>query len=92
MKPYAGRSSTGPIYGAPFALQCMAQGGVRQVRGPDGNERVSSLTLYAPLEAFGQVPAGSQVTHNGDTTTVILCIPHDDGGLGTPQHTEVICE
>jgi len=70
----------------------MAQGGVRMVRAPDGNEKVSSLTLYADLDAFAQVPAGSQVIHNGDTTAVIVCIPHDDGGLGTPQHTEVVCE
>lgn len=92
VKPFTGRSSTGPVYGVPFSLACMAQGGVRMVRGPDGQERTSQLTLYAGLEAFDLVPAGSVVTHNGDDTTVIVCIPHDDGGMGTPQHAEVVCE
>lgn len=92
VRPLLGRSSTGPVFGPAFSLQCMAQGKVRLVRGPDGNETTSSLTLYAALEAFDSVPSGSEVDHNGDTTTVITRIRHDDGGLGAPQHTEVVCE
>lgn len=92
VRPLLGNSSTGKVFGPAFTLPCMAQGGVRKVRAPDGNERVSSLTLYAALTAFDLIPTGSEVDHNGDTTEVIVCIPHNDGGLGTPQHTEVVCE
>lgn len=92
VRPFLGNSSTGKVFGPAFPLQCMAQGGVRKVRAPDGSEKVSSLTLYAALDAFALVPTGSEVDHNGDTTEVIVSIPHDDAGLGTPQHTEVVCE
>lgn len=92
VQPLLGRSSTGPMFGPAFELRCMAQGGIRKVRAPDGSEVVSSLTLYAALEAFAQVPVGSQVTHNGDDTVVIAAIPHDSGDLPTPQHLEVVCE
>lgn len=92
VRPLLGRSSTGPVFGPAFSLPCMAQGGIRQVRGPDGQQTVSSLTLYADLVRRADVPPGSEVDHNGDTTTVINAIPHDDGGLGSPQHLEVVCE
>jgi hypothetical protein len=92
VRPLLGNSSTGKVFGPAFPLQCMAQGGIRKVRAPDGSETVSSLTLYAGLDAFDLIPTGSEVDHNGDTTEVIVCIPHNDGGLGTPQHTEVVCE
>lgn len=92
VRPLLGNSSTGELFGPAFQLRCMAQGGVRKVRAPDGTEKVSSLTLYAALSAFALVPTGSEVDHNGDTTKVIVSIPHNDAGLGTPQHTEVVCE
>lgn len=92
VRPWLGRSSTGDVFGPAFSLRCMAQGGVRLVRAPDGRERVSQLTLFTALEDAALIPPGSEVDHNGDTTTVLTCIPHDDGGLGAPQHTEVVCE
>lgn len=90
VRPLLGRSSTGPLFGAAFTLPCMAQGGARMVRDADGVERVSTLTLYAGLDV--DVPPGSEVDWRGDTTTVMVSIRHDDGNLGAPQHTEVVCE
>lgn len=92
VRPYLGESSVGATYGPEFTLQCMAQGGVRLVRGGDGNQTVSSLTLYAAPDLAATIPAGSEVDHAGDTTTVLTSINHDSGGLGAPDHTEVVCE
>lgn len=92
VRPYRGQSSTGALYGDPFTLQCMAQGRRRLVRAGDGNETLSSLTLICEQGTAELIPAGSEVDWRGDTTTVLDSIEHDDGGLGAPQHTEVVCE
>lgn len=92
VRAYVGQSSTGPLFGDPFTLQCMAQGKRRMVRDNDGNERVSSLTLFAAPGLADTVPPGSEVDWQGDTTVVLGVTNHDGGGLGTPDHTEVVCE
>jgi hypothetical protein len=92
VKPYAGRSSTGDVYGETFTLQCMAQGQRRLVRDGDGAETLSTLTLYCAPDQASSIPPGSVVVWKGDTTVVIGATDHDDGGLGAPQHTEVVCE
>lgn len=92
VRPYRGTSSTGPLYGDPFTLQCMAQGRRRMVRAGDGSETLSSLTLIAEHGKAELIPAGSEVDWRGDTTTVLDSVDHDDGNLGAPQHTEVVCE
>ena len=90
--PLTGRSSTGNVWGTPFPLRCMAQGARRLVRDGDGAEKLSTLTLIAETGQASLVPPGSQVEWRDDTTTVLSTIEHDDGGMGTPQHTEVVCE
>jgi hypothetical protein len=92
VQPAAGESSTGQVYGDPFQLRCMAQGRRRMVRDSDGNEALSTLTLYAAPEDFDRITAGSQVTWHGGVSTVMAVVPHDSGGLGAPDHTEVVCE
>lgn len=92
VRPYAGRSSVGDVYGEPFTLKCMAQGKRRLVRASDGAETLSSLTLVCAPDQAATVPPGSEVQWKGDTTTVLDATDHDDGGLGAPQHTEVVCE
>lgn len=93
VEPRTGTSSTGPVFGAPFELDVMRQGGNRLVRDTDGTEKVSSVTLYAAPGQAAAVPAGSRVTlDNGGVTTVMASIDHDSGGLGAPDHTEVVCE
>jgi hypothetical protein len=90
--PYAGRSSSGPVYGTPFDLTCMRQGGRRWVRQPDGTQGMATLTLYAaPLQA-ATIPPGSKVTWSGGSATVMQSIDHDSGSLGAPDHTEVVCQ
>lgn len=92
VKPYAGRSSTGSVYGAPFALECMAQGARRWVRSADGTESLSTLTLYTAPGQAATIPPGSVVTWSGGVTTVMAAIDQDSGGLGAPDHTEVVCQ
>lgn len=92
VRPYAGRSSSGPLYGATFTLRCMAQGGPRLVLNSAGSQVTSNLTLYAAPGQAARIPVGSEVTWQGDTTTVLSAINHDSGGLGAPDHTEVVCE
>jgi hypothetical protein len=92
VRPYAGRSSTGPVYGAEFELRCMAQGGLKIVRAADGTTKLAVGTLYAAPGQRAAIPPGSQVEWNGATTTVMQSIDHDSGGLGAPDHTEVVCE
>lgn len=92
VRPFAGRSSNGPVFGAPFTLACMAQGDRRLVRDADGVETLSSLTLYAAPGQASSIPPGSEVDWQGDTTTVIAATDHDSGGLGAPDHTEVVCQ
>lgn len=92
VKPYKGRSSSGKVYGPPFPLKCMARGKRRMVRDSDGTERLSELTLYAAPGQADAVPPDSIVEWQGDTTEVIAAINQDSGGLGAPDHTEVVCQ
>lgn len=92
VKPRTGSGAYGDTYGSSFPLQCFAEGTRRLVRASDGSEVVSSLTLVAAPGQAAKVPAGSQVTWNGATTTVIASTDRDSGGLGAPDHTEVVCE
>ena len=92
VRPYEGRSSSGAVYGEDFTLSCMAQGQRRLVRDNDGSESLSSLTLYCAPGLAATIPPGSEVDWQGDTTTVIGATDHDSGGLGAPDHTEVVCE
>ena len=92
VRPYLGQSSVGAVFGDPFQLQCMAQGKRRMVRAGDGAETLSSLTLFCAPGQAATVPPGSEVDWQGDTTTVLDSTDHDSGGLGAPDHTEVVCE
>lgn len=92
VRPYAGESSTGTLLGEAFTLRCMAQGKRRMVRDNSGSERLSELTLFCAPGSADLVPPGSEVDWQGDTTTVIGATDHDSGGLGAPDHTEVVCE
>lgn len=92
VRPYAGRTSSGDLFGDEFPLPCMAQGQRKMVRTVEGNETLATLTLYAAPGQADTVPTGSEVTWQGRTTTVLASTNQDGGNLGTPDHTEVVCE
>lgn len=92
VRPFAGESSTGAVFGTEFTLQCMAQGKRRMVRNSEGSEVLSGLTLFCMPEDADRIPPGSEVDWQGDTTTVLDTTLHDAPGLPVPAHTEVVCE
>ena len=53
---------------------------------------IENLSEIAEAGKAELIPAGSEVDWRGDTTTVLDATEHDDGGMGAPQHTEVVCE
>lgn len=88
---YEGDSAYGPRYAAPVAIRCFLEQKTRTVRDREGQEVVSSGTFYARLdEAHAACPAESKVTlPDGTETRIIAALPHDGGGLPTPDHLEV---
>lgn len=92
VEPQTGSGAYGDVFGPSVPLRCMADGTRRMVRDPQGGEVVSSLTLIAEPGQADAIPPGSRVTWHDGTTRVISSTDRDDGGLGAPQHTEVVCE
>ena len=74
----------------------MRRGGHKLVRDAQGAERVSSARLYCAPGKAAAVPPGSRVswTVGGKvrSTVVLAVLDQDSGGLGAPDHTEVVCE
>lgn len=91
IEAYEGDSAYGPRYADPVAVRCFLEQRTRTVRNREGQEVVSSGTFYARLdEAQDACPAESRITlPDGSTTLVIAALPHDGGGLPTPDHLEV---
>ena len=88
VEPYVGDSAYGPRYAAPVSVRCLLEQKTRTVRDRTGQEVVSSGTFYAAPETV--CPVESRITlPDGATTTVIAALPHDGGGLPTPDHLEV---
>ena len=84
---YQGETPSGPVYGLPTVVKCLADDKRRLVRDDKGTEVISESTIYClPSE---QAPAESRVTVNGRTSTVIVSGRPDGGGLPTPDHLEV---
>ncbi|MER8233472.1 hypothetical protein [Streptomyces sp. NPDC094049] len=88
VEPYVGVGPSGPVYGPAVTVRCLKEDCTRLVRGPDGDEVVSSATFYALPGTVA--PAKSRVRLPGGwRTTVIAFIDADGGHLGTPNHVEV---
>ncbi|MEU6649512.1 hypothetical protein ABZ904_08695 [Streptomyces sp. NPDC046900] len=89
VEPYEGDSANGPLYGAPVAVRCFLDERTRLVRAGDGREVTSGATVYCRLDAVTAPPESRVTLPGGRTTTVIEQVPHDGGGLPTPDHLEV---
>lgn len=70
-------------------------GGVRLVRGPNGDQITAAATAYYP-PGTEFVPVGSWVTaptqQGGLRRRVALCINHEVGAMPVPAHVEVLLE
>lgn len=68
---------------------------VRLVRDMNGDEVVSSATIFYP-PGTPLIPSGSYITvpavFGGFRSRVIFCAVHDGGGQDTPDHVEVMVE
>ncbi|MFF0721344.1 hypothetical protein [Micromonospora sp. NPDC003816] len=95
IEPYAGAGAYGDVYGAPVEVTpCIVEETRRMVRvqtqDAAGSEQVSSTTVLAPLDT--PCPAGSRVTWNGRTATVLAVARVEAHGLPLPEHLDISLE
>ncbi|WP_369778836.1 hypothetical protein [Streptomyces sp. R33] len=88
IEAYIGDSAYSPLYAAPVTARAFVEEKVRTVRNRDGEEVVSSTTVYL-LPTQDCPPESRVTTHTGRTASVITSALHDGGGLPTPDHREV---
>lgn len=87
-----GDGAFGETYAPPVTVACYREAKRRLVRGANGDQALSGVTLYCAPGQAATFTAGSRVTWDGCATTVMAAQDHDSGGLGAPDHTEVSCE
>lgn len=89
IEPYAGTTGQGrQTLGSVTTVSCLHAPGVRLVRDQNGNEVVSSATLYCPADT-SPPPAGSRVTVDGVAHVVILSRAWTAPGLPLPESVEI---
>ena len=91
VEPYAGESSTGPVYGPPVAVRCLLDEQTRAVRTAGGEQVTSTSTAYADLDTAAP-PLSRATLPGGRVTTVIQAKRRDGRRLGTPNHLEIQLE
>lgn len=90
IEPFAGTSGDGrQVFGTATRAACMVQPGNRLVRDSQGNQVVSSTTLYCPRGT--SAPAASRVTVRGDVRVVIGAKPWSAGRM-LPEFVEVMLQ
>lgn len=70
IRAYGGSGGNGPIYGDPVPVACLIDDTIRQVRGPDAVEVVSSTTLQTPPGV--NAPPGSLVTFSDGRVAQVI--------------------
>ena len=102
VRTYLGTDGRGErVYADAASFKCFAETKRRMVRNPTtGDEMVSGGTAWARRDAAGGPAAfvpGSLVTINGSSPSttfadveLIDCLDRDSGGLGAPDHLELI--
>jgi hypothetical protein len=90
VQTFSGEGAYGPVYGTASSVSCRAEAKRQLVRGANGEEVVSELTLFvAPTDGEKFTP-GSLVTFAGRTSTVLSASPMSRPGRGV-FHVEVVC-
>ncbi|MDX3065396.1 hypothetical protein PV518_25005 [Streptomyces sp. ND04-05B] len=88
-----GEGPYGPTYAAPVTVRCFVEQKTRLVRNAEGDEVVSSSTVFCQLDALAQPPPKSRVTLADGTKTKVIAAHRNDGaGLPTPDHFEIQLE
>lgn len=92
VETYAGTGAYGDTFAAPVQIRCFVDDQRKNVLAPDGSTVVSESTVIAKLTDAIKLAAKSKVTlPSGRHAIVINAKRRDDGGLGAPQHVEVVC-
>lgn len=84
VRVYTGQGRFGPEYQEPRAFSCLVDGKRRMVRNPQGEQVVSTYTLY--LDPDDSISLGSLVTLNGLERPVLSSTTHElpwSGGVLT---------
>ena len=87
VEPYTGSGAYGSTYGPAVSVTCRVEDVVRLVRAADGDEAVSSTTVYCDADVV--IPVESRVTVNGRVTTVLAVANPSTGGRSRLDHLEV---
>lgn len=89
-----GRTAYGAAFIAATTEPAMIDPGNKLVRGPTGEQVVSSARVFLPIDTAA-VPVGSRVTlpaaFDSRVAVVISSLPRSSG-LGTPDHLELVLE
>lgn len=91
-----GSGAYGDVWADPVDIACFINDTTKMTRNAQGDEVVSSTTLYAPLTTSpdqpataGQFAPGSRVTVQGRTALVLSAARRDSAGPARIWHTEV---
>ena len=91
-----GQGAYGDVFADPRTVQCFVQDRTKWTRDAQGEEVVSTSTIYAPIGASpdtpptaGQFTPGSRVTLAGRTAYVISVARQDSAGPARIHHTAV---
>jgi hypothetical protein len=89
-EPYVGDDATGHLYGPPTARRCYAEALTRSIRTPDGRLIVSGTVLRTDLDYT--LGTEGRLTYRGSVREVVSVRQFDGGGMGTPDHTEIVIQ
>lgn len=79
VKTYLGASAYGDRYAAPSQpIPCFVEDDVKLVRDTDGNEMVSTTTVYADLAKAALFPPGSLVTTPAGREARVIGLGRED--------------
>lgn len=80
LRPYLGSGQDGDVFGAPVELPGLPREDSRRlVRSAQGDEVLSTLTVYAPAPTGALFVLGSRVTVD-NRTGAVLQVKHEQGG------------
>lgn len=89
VETFIGASAYGDQFAAEFTGKCDIDDGTKLVRDAQGNEVVSSSTVFAPIADVARYKPGSKVTVNDRSALVIAVHRRDNLGPTRIHHVQV---
>lgn len=92
VETWQGTGAYGDIFAEPTPVACFVDDQRKNVLNADGDQVISESTIYAKLDKAETLAAKSRVTLPGGRPAIVINVKRrDDGGMGAPQHVEVVC-